>query len=118
VPLEFIGVSPAVKDLGGVLVKVLHEIEIEALPKDLPHSITVDISSLAQIDDHITAKDLSLAKGVTLVTKESDIVVLVSAVREEKEEEVPAAIDMDAIEVEKRGKKEEDGEEGAIEENK
>src|SRR3989344_3595382 len=39
VPLEFIGVSPAVKDLGGVLVKVMHEIEISVLPKDLPHSL-------------------------------------------------------------------------------
>lgn len=118
VPLEFIGVSPAVKDLGGVLVKVLHEVEIEALPKDLPHSITVDISSLTQIDSHITAKDLPLAKGVTLVTKEGDIVVLVSAAREEKEEEAPVAIDMAAIEVEKKGKKEEEGGEAGEEENK
>jgi large subunit ribosomal protein L25 len=119
VPLEFIGVSPAVKDLGGVLVKVLHEIEIEALPKDLPHSIVVDISSLAQIDSHITAKDLPLSRGVTLVTKEGEIVALVSAAREEKEEEAPAAIDMSAIEVEKKGKKEEEGgEAGATEEDK
>src|SRR5581483_2294979 len=46
VPLEFEGVSPAVKDLGGTLVKVMHELEIECEPKDLPQHIMVDISSL------------------------------------------------------------------------
>ena len=44
VPLEFVGVSEAIKNLGGTLVKVLHEIEIEAMPKDLPHNIEVDLS--------------------------------------------------------------------------
>ena len=47
VPLEFTGVAPAVKDLGGILVKVIHELEIEAMPKDLPHNLSVDISKLA-----------------------------------------------------------------------
>ena len=114
VPLEFTGVSSAIKDLGGVLVKVLHELEIEALPKDLPHVLIVDISKLDAIDSQIAAKDIPLPSGVNLVTKEGDIVVLVAAPREEKEEEVPIAIDMDAIEVEKKGKKEEDGEGGEI----
>lgn len=115
VPLEFIGVSPAVKDLGGVLVKVLHDLEIEALPKDLPHNLIVDISSLVEINSHITAKDIPLPSGVKLKTKGEDIVALIAAAREEKEEEAPAAIDMEAIEVEKKGKTEEDGAEGAVE---
>ena len=37
IPLIFEGVSPAVKDKGGILIKVLRELEIEASPKDLPH---------------------------------------------------------------------------------
>jgi len=109
VPLDFVGVSPAVKDLGGTLVKVLHAIEIEALPKDLPHSLTVDISGLAQIDDHIMAKNISLPSRVTLKTKEDEIVALISAARKEEVEPVAQVIDMSAIEVEKKGKKEEDG---------
>lgn len=109
VELEFVGVSPAVKDLGGVLVKVLHNLLIEALPKNLPHSLTVDISTLAEFDSHIVAKGVSLPSGVKLKTKEEEIVALVAAPREEKEEEVPTAIDMEAIEVEKRGKTEEEG---------
>ena len=46
IPIEFVGVAPAVKDMGGVLVRVLHELEIEAAPKDLPPVFSIDISSL------------------------------------------------------------------------
>ena len=115
VPLEFTGVSPAVKDLGGTLVKVLHELTIEALPKDLPHSLTVDISVLAEIDSNISAKDIILPAGVTLITKEGEIIALISEAMKEEEIEAPVeAIDMSAIEVEKRGKKEEEGGEAEV----
>lgn len=105
-PLEFIGISPAVKDLGGALVKVLYEIKVEAMPKDLPHEIVVDISSLANFDDQILAKDISLPTGVDLKENPEEVIALVSAPREEKEEEA-APIDLTAIEVEKKGKEEE-----------
>ncbi len=111
VPIEFIGTSPAVKDMGGSLVKVLHELKIEALPKDLPHEIKVDISSLANFGDQILAKDISIPAGVTLLENIEEVVALVTAPREEKEEEV-APIDLDSIEVEKKGKTDEEGTEG------
>ena len=104
-PLEFEGVSPAIKDLGGSLVKVLHELEVEAMPKDLPHNITVDIASLVQFGDQILAKDLSLPSGVELQVSPEEVVATVLAPREEKEEEV-APIDLSSIEVEKKGKDE------------
>ena len=50
VPLEFIGISPAVKDLGGVLMKILHEIKVKAEPSNLPHQIEVDISSIVELE--------------------------------------------------------------------
>ncbi len=53
VPLEFDGTSPAVKDMGGILVKVMHELEMEVLPKDLPNIIHVDISKLTDLDSKI-----------------------------------------------------------------
>ena len=53
IPLTFEGVAPAVKELGGILVKVMHEIEIEVMPKDLPHDIVVDISSPKHFDSQI-----------------------------------------------------------------
>ena len=49
VPLNFTGQSPAVKDLGGVLVKAMHDIEIEALPDKIPHAIQVDITQIKNI---------------------------------------------------------------------
>src|SRR3989344_1893040 len=107
--VEFVGVSPAVKDSGGTLVKVLHEIKVEAMPKDLPHNIEIDISGLAQFGDQILAKDLVLPNGVLLKEKTDEVVVTISAPREEKEEE-SAPIDLSAIEVEKKGKEETPGE--------
>jgi large subunit ribosomal protein L25 len=111
IPLIFSGVSPAVKDKGAILVKVLRELEVEAAPKDLPHELTVDISSLVEFSSTIIAKDIKLGAGVTLVANADDIVASVSEAKEELEEVKP--IDMSAIEVEKKGKEAKEGEEGA-----
>lgn len=107
VPVEFNGVAPAVKEHGGILVKVLHEIEIEALPQDLIHVVNVDISSLVDFDSQITADSIILPKNVTLVTKGDEIVASVSRPKEEKEEVAPA--DISSIEVEKKGKEIKEG---------
>ena len=109
IPLEFVGVSPAVKGSLGTLVKVLHELEVKGLSKDIPHSVEVDISSLDVLDSQITIADLKLPKGVEAMAKPADIVALIAAVKEEVEE-AAAPIDFSAIEVEKKGKKEEEGE--------
>jgi large subunit ribosomal protein L25 len=106
IPLEFTGIAPAEKSGLGSLVKVLHEIDIEALPKDLPHSIVVDISSLATLDDQIHVSDLKAPTGVTIITDADEVVALVAAGKEEVEEAAPA--DLSTIEVEKKGKKEEE----------
>ncbi len=105
IPLEFVGVAKAEKDGLGTLVKVLHEIEVEALPKDLPHSIEVDVTSIETLEDQIHVGDIKLPKGVNLVTEENEVVALVAAAKEEKE---VAPVDLSAIEVEKKGKKEEE----------
>ncbi|MES2315448.1 MAG: 50S ribosomal protein L25 [Patescibacteria group bacterium] len=112
VALEFTGVSEAVKSGVGTLVKVLHEIEIEALPKDLPHNLEVDISKLATLQDNITVADIKLPAGVEAITAVTDIVASVVEQVEEKVEEA-APVDLSAIEVtDKKGKKEEEGAEG------
>lgn len=104
IPLVFTGVSPAVKSGLGVLVKVLHEIEVKALPKDLPHSISIDISSLVDLDHVITVADLPMLKNVTFVTKSGEIVASISEQKEEVASET--VVDLSKIEVEKKGKKE------------
>lgn len=106
VPIEFEGESPAVKTLGGTLVKVVHALKIEAMPKDLPHNVTVDISALVDFSAQILAQDVKLPAGVELKENPEEVVALVSAPREEKEEET-APVDLSAIEVEKKGKQEE-----------
>ncbi len=108
VPLVFDGVAPAVKDLGGILVKVHREIEIEAAPRDLPHDIKVDISRLVQLDDVIKAGDLALPSGVELRMDADEVVAAIAEAKEETEE-APTAIDMSAIEVEKKGKEDKEG---------
>ena len=109
IPLEFVGVSPAVKGNLGVLVKVLHEVEVRGLAQDLPHNFEIDLSKLDVLDSHITIADLTLPKGVVALGKDTDIIAAIASIKEEKEE-VAAPIDFAAIEVEKKGKKEEEGE--------
>lgn len=107
IPIEFEGISPAVKELGGVLVKVMHELQVKAEPANLPHEIIVDISSLVNFESQILAKDIKLGAGVELAQDPDDVVVLVSEAKEEVIEETVAP-DLSQIEVEKKGKKEEE----------
>jgi large subunit ribosomal protein L25 len=107
--IKFVGIAPAVKEQGGVLVKVLYELKVEALPKDLPSEIDVDISVLKEIGDRISAKDIKLPAGVSLVENPEEIVASVSAPKEE--EVVPEPVDISDIEVEKKGKEKEESEE-------
>ena len=108
VPLEFVGVSPAVKDLAGNLMKVLRELKISADPQHIPHSIMVDISALKTFEDQITAGDIALPSGVVLVENPEAVVAAVEEPKAEVEEVVEAPVDLSAIEVEKKGKKEEE----------
>lgn len=91
VPLTFTGTSPAVEQEGGILVKVMHELEVKALPQDLPHEIVVSIEGLAKIGDKLHVKDLTLPAGVTAKAPVEEVVALVEPPRAEAELEVPAA---------------------------
>ena len=111
IPVEFEGIAPAEKNGLGILVKVMHEVEIEALPKNLPHNVVVDLSSLVALNDQIHAKDIKLTKEVILKTNGEEVIALIAPIKEEVVEEAPA--DLSSIEVEKKGKKEEATEETA-----
>jgi large subunit ribosomal protein L25 len=104
VPLEFTGLAEAEKGGLGNLVKVLHEVEVKALPDKIPHAIVVDVTGLATLEDKIHVSDLHVPTGVTIITPGEEVVALVSAFVEEKEE---APIDLESIEVVEKGKKEE-----------
>jgi len=109
VPLEFEGVAPAVKDLGGILVKVMHELEIECQPKDLPQQIVVDISALTTLDGQIMVKDLKLPASAKISVDLEEVVAMVSVAQEETES-APMDLSQIGSSVE-RGKKEEETQE-------
>jgi large subunit ribosomal protein L25 len=96
VELEFVGVSPAVKSGLGILEKTLHEIEIEALPKDLPKNIEVDISGLANIHDQIHVKDLKVSSGIEIKTGADEVVAVIGGLQEEVES---VEVDLDYLEL-------------------
>ncbi len=104
-PLSFVGDSEAVR-MGANLVKVLHEVEVEAAPDKLPHEIEVDVTALVQVGDQIHVSNLKAPAGVTFVTGGEEVVALA---QEPAGEEVEGpALDMEAIEVEQKGKTEEE----------
>jgi len=105
VPLVFVGEAPAIKAKGGVLIKALEEIEIEALPKDLPHQIEVQLGSLIDIHQSIHIKDLPIPTGVEVLLEDEMVVATIS--EQQKEEEQPQPTEV----VEAEEAKEKEGEE-------
>jgi len=85
VPLIFIGDAPAVIDLDGVLVKAMQELEVRALPSNLPHQIEIDISQLKTFDDNILVKDIKLPKNVEILENLETSVAVVTPPRSEAE---------------------------------
>lgn len=85
VPLVFVGEAPAVKAEGGVLVKNIQEVDVEALPQYLPHHLEVNISSLKNFDDHIFINDLPIFNSVKVLAEGNEIVASVIPPRSEEE---------------------------------
>ena len=109
VPLVFVGEAPAEKK-GLILVKQMHEIEISVRPSEIPHEIEVDLSKLESEEDTITVKDLPLPPSAEPEIEEDEIIVSVVAAQEEPEEETEQ-MSIEDIEVEKKGKTEEEAKE-------
>ena len=84
IPLEFVGTAPAEK-LGHIVVKALHEIEIEVAATEIPQHLEVDLSKLENVGDHIVVSDIKLPASAELQTEAGEIVASVTAFVEEKE---------------------------------
>ena len=115
VAVVFQGESPAVKDLGGIFVRNINELEIEALPQDLPHEIVVDISSLSNMGDQILVKNLKLGSNLKIMAEDEEIIATVqepmSEAELEKALEAPTTT-VEDVEVIKKEKEEEVPEDG------
>lgn len=105
VVIELVGESPAVKNFDGILVPGLEELEVEALPRDLPERITVDVAALTEIGQAIHVRDIVLSKAVEVLDGADEIIVVVTAPEAEEVTEAAAVAEPEVIE---RGKKEED----------
>ncbi len=88
VPVEFTGEAPASKE-GLVVVKVMNEMEVEALPKDLPNHIAVSMESLTAVGSTIHAEDIKLPHGVKIIATDDAVVATVA---EKAKEEAPAPV--------------------------
>jgi large subunit ribosomal protein L25 len=106
VQLVFVGDAPAVKNFNGIVVFNLEELEVEALPGDLPDRITVDISSLVNIGDAIHVSDIQMPAAVEMLEDLSEIIVVVTAPTLATEDVIETAAE--EPEVIERGKKEEE----------
>ncbi len=105
VPIEFTGESPAVKEKGGLLNTSLAEIEVEALPGDLPHRLVADLSVLVEINQSIYVKDISVPKGVqVLVDPGTPVATITEKMKEEELAPAPVA-DVSEVKVESEEKK-------------
>ncbi len=121
IPVVIVGVSPAVKDFGGIMLKNISEIDVEGFPQDLPHQISIDVSTLVNLRDSILVKDImesnTLVKSgkLKILTDPNDIIVLVQApisedeLKEQLEASAPGAA-ADEVEVIKKEKVTEEGE--------
>jgi large subunit ribosomal protein L25 len=116
VTIELQGEAPAAGEYNGIIVTGVEMVEVECLPKDLPERIIVDLSPLAEIGDAIYVRDIELSEDVTVLTDLDEAVVLVTmpAMEEEEEEEELEEEEFEPEVIEK-GKREEEGEENAEE---
>lgn len=99
VPLVFEGEPPAIRDLGGTLLKNIQEVDVKALPQHLPHEIVVDISKLATFEDRVLVKDLRQNKDVAILREPDEVVAQVVETTDiEKELEQPVVENVETVE--------------------
>ena len=116
IPLEIIGEeeNELVKSGEGLILTLLDSIEVSALPADLPHTLKLDVSRLAEIGDGITVAELEYDKEkVEIVGLEEDMMIVkvdYAEMEEEPEEEVSEEEALEGIEATEETA--EDGEEG------
>lgn len=93
VPIEVVSEAKAVTEKLGLLMQQLGEIEVEALPEDLPENIQVNVENLANVGDQILVSDIKAPKGVEVLTDPNQVVIKISELvsKEAQEEAIKEA---------------------------
>lgn len=84
IPVEMIGESPAASQKLGILIQTVSEIEVEALPMDLPEKFVVDVSTLNNVGDEIKVSGLPVDKKVELKVDGDLVIVKIDALADEE----------------------------------
>jgi len=87
VPIILVGKSPAVEDLGGILLQGLDSIAVEALPADIPPHVEVDISSLTAFGSSVHVRDLVIDPKVHVLAEGDSVITSVAPPRKVVEAE-------------------------------
>lgn len=90
IPIVGVGEPKAVTDKIGVLLQSLSEVEVEALPADLPENIEINLEGLAQIDDSLTIADLKVPSGVEVMAEAAEMIFRIGELVSEEAEELAA----------------------------
>jgi large subunit ribosomal protein L25 len=85
VPLKLVGDAPGAFNLGGSLVQVLEEVEVEALPANLPSHIDIDVSVLEELEASLSVADITVPDKVKILTDEHEMVCKIEPPRSEEE---------------------------------
>jgi large subunit ribosomal protein L25 len=93
VPLRFVGESPAVSKLGGVMTHPRTEVSVTARAGDLPDSIEVDVSTLAELSDAIHLSDLVVPSSLRLNNPPEEVLAIVLPPKVEVEEVEAAEVE-------------------------
>src|SRR3989344_2476865 len=90
VPILIVGEPKAVIDKVGLLMNILSEVEVEALPEQLPEHIEINVENLALVDEQITVADIKAPEGVAILTESSQVIIKIGALVSKEAEELVA----------------------------
>jgi len=90
VPILIVGEPKAVIDKVGLLMNILSEVEVEALPEQLPEHIEINVEKLALVDEQITVEDIKAPEGVTILTDPGQVIVKIGELVSKEAEELAA----------------------------
>ena len=107
VPIVLVGEAPALKDKENMLAQELNTLSIECLPANIPDSIEVDVSSLAEPDQAIRVRDIVPGEGITILNDPEVMLARITVQREV--EEIPEVVEVaeeeaEAVEAEEEAK--------------
>ena len=106
VPLVFTDVAPAVKEKDGIVVKSIHELEVEALPNKLPHELKVSLAAMKEIGTSVYARDIVVPDGVRIMAPlDTALATVIAKPTEEEEQKLTEEVKVETIKAEGDEKK-------------